>query len=495
MLHVLNQKLLEKSNRALIEWATAPRDKKGNITGKGNPDAASVLIFDALPGNDGLHIEVTQKSKTWKLRFKPPGKKGYTRKSFGKFPDTTLEKARKKASAMRGLTQDGEDLRVASDSSGITLADIIKLRFEQEIEPAGMPPMREADAMRRLYQLYVLEFPQSEKAPKGPFMGELPISKFGDEQYNRIIFSISKRGKLPQANKVHIKLKMLFKFAKKWGYIKNSFFADKNEVPFPEAENIATRSLTLKELRYFWNNIDAAMPRSPAPLILKLMLASGGRRPGEVCAAQRSWFDADLSLPVVGNVTMTIPKEWVKGSDRKRGAKEPVKPLKVPLSPLAVALWQEAWKLNPKSKYLFLTDEGRPYDTETLGQVLAYAFGCYGKKQRLFMEYFSPHNLRHTVGSQVLNELNELHITEKQKRLMLGHSIKKDTSDKHYDDNEYFRMNRNAHNIWCSFLLDVIEGKVELDQKTGNARDKAADGFNDAQTIKRIQALVKRKAL
>ena len=123
-----------------------------------------------------------------------------------------------------------------------------------------------------------------------------------------------------------------------------SWAVSKDLLPINPALNMATdiqqengkdRALSIGEISGFWKGLDTAAMGERSRLALKLVLATG-QRPGEVCGARRSEID-------LKNAEWLIPAKRAKNR----------KPHFVPLSPIAVELFQSAMQLGGEGEFVF----------------------------------------------------------------------------------------------------------------------------------------------
>lgn len=398
------------------------------------PDGKPCLdIFDlACPG---LCLRVTKSKKSWGFVFTPPGKTTRTRMSLGTYDaGTSLEEARERARAARKAVEGGTDPSVVVVvTPDKTIAELIQDYKHHKLTPKGKPPLRTAAEIMRRFTRDVI-----------PYVGHVTVKEFEVCHLNLVIDPIDDRECFVMANRVFADMKALLKFGVRRGEMKYSPLA---ELEPPHDETSKTRFLSLVEIQHFWSACPQALIRSPkVQMILKLCLATG-KRSNEICGALRSEIDWGQRL-------WTIPKERVKGQEKSVTAEI------VPLSDLALALFQDAARRS-NSPYLFPDDDNDgPYQPRVVSKAVKLALARNDKMPlgRLGMAKWTPHDLRRTVGTQILAKANGLGVTKEQKYLVLNHAseIRQNVSDRVYDMNDYTEEKREALDKWGTFLAKLV---------------------------------------
>lgn len=412
-------------NQKLLEGATA----------KGKP---CYDYYDALCV--GLTLRVSEHGKkTWTFVFTNPGDEKRARLALGHFPALGLADARTAAEAARVLVQAGRDPRT-QDPKRVekTIAELCEDRIARVLRPKGRPALRTADDIERYYRKDII-----------PYIGTVTVKAFVVSDYNTVIDEIEDREAFVLGNRVHSQLKALMAFAVERGEREYSPISAKKP---PFDENHRTRWLSLEEITHFWHRCPQALIRSPkVQRILKLCLATG-KRSNEVCGAKR----AEINFVTK---TWTIPKDRVKGRDGK------VSDELVPLSDLAVALFQEAIRCSNRD-YLFPNEEGEgAYEPGVVAKAVKLSLEPNDDlpKGRFGMEKWTAHDLRRTVGTQLLRKENGLDVTKDQKYLVLNHlsEFNKNVSDRVYDQNDYLPEKREALEKWGNFLANLVGFQFE----------------------------------
>lgn len=386
-------------------------------------DRPCLDIFDAI--TPGLCLRVTAAKKSWCFVFTPPGGTSRTRMAFGTFPATDLKAARLKVVELRGLLESGKDPRaIGLAEAPKTMAQLCEDRLKHEVRGK----LRRADEMERRYKRNIIMA-----------VGDVPVAGFKiDPHYNKVIDPLVLAGKLRMAGMVRSDLVCLMDFAIERG-VPGVEFNRLKATKTKDPGTVRTNFLKVIEIKTLWDELPKAFRRSIAcQLIIKLLLVTG-QRVGEMSGARRPEFDWK-------DMVWTIPAERSKNGHAHA----------VPLSPLAQTLFREAWKLS-NSEYLFPNEAGTG---PLLAQRVAKTVRCSVEAGDFSVPKWIPHDLRRTVGTQMLNRENGLRIVKTTKYLVLNHMGKDGdanaVSDRHYDMNDYLEEKREALDKWGAFLAQLV---------------------------------------
>jgi integrase len=151
-------------------------------------------------------------------------------------------------------------------------------------------------------------------------------------------------------------------------------------------EQPRSRSLTAEEIRFLWNGLFEAKMAPGTKVALKLALVTG-QRIGEVCGAQKAEVDLGKA-------------EWIIPARRSKSRREH----SVPLSPLAVKLFREAFALSRDSGYVFPSkprlksvQRSQPLASHGVAHAMRLALDKLGLKK----SPATPHDLRRTVATHL----------------------------------------------------------------------------------------------
>lgn len=425
------------------------------IDGKGctNGDKPCADFFDLV--TPGLCLRATSGKKSWGLVFTPPGGVSRTRMALGTYPATSLADARVRANAARGQVEAGiNPATITAKPAGMTLRELVDLYRDKHLMPAGRPALRTAKEILRRLRHDVL----GDRGTKLGAMGNLPVADFRKKHWYEIQDPMEDREVFVLCNRVFKDVRQMIGFAAARDLCEfNPMTA--LEMPFPDEETIGSRFLSVEEIKFLWHRMPKALVRSPrVRLILQIALATG-KRSNELCGAMRAEIDW-------GTRIWTIPRSRVKGKDRAKSKEQLAQDEKVPLSDLAFALFQEAFRCS-NSEYLFPDDDADgPYIPGNVSKCVRLALEPTAELPlgRLGMAKWTPHDLRRTVGTQMLTKTNGLNITKAQKYLALNHKTpdaddkeeRNAVSDRVYDMNDYADDKRFALERWGAFLAALV---------------------------------------
>jgi len=390
---------------------------------------AQTDYFDVLC--PGLSIRVTDKGrKTWSFTYTSPVDGKRSRMSLGLYPGLSLADARIKATECKGLIEKGEDPALVATSLQFaekTVSDIFGDWVEMCLKPKGR---RTIDEITRRFTANVK-----------PIVGSVPVAKFRiDPHLNAVVDPIVKRGAPIQANRVFSDLRSLFNFAVKRGAIQFSPIANADQ---PAPENAKERWLSTAEIETVWALLPHVFPRSKSLVtILKLCLATG-QRVGEVLGMTRDEIDLQARI-------WTIPAERVKNK------REHV----VPLNALAMELVVDAMS-KTNSRFLFPDDSGEDCQSHHIvnkALQLAQKKTAKAPMGKFGIPYWTPHDLRRSVATQMSLEENALAIPELHISHVLNHIsvTKASITARIYNKNTYLAEKKAALDKWGEFLAKLV---------------------------------------
>lgn len=400
--------------------------------------------FDTLIAGLCLRVSANGK-KVWSLHYTKPGTRKRAKFKIGRYPDLGLKAARERASGLRVALQDGVDphaakaAKIASNASALLVTDLLDRRFKAKAEGKQR---NEADVKRR-YDRYIR-----------PVIGNLAVRDFDASIHHQMVLSpIIERGAIQMANVVHRDLVALFGYAvNKVPGIKYNLMGG-TEAPAKYVP--CDRALSAEEIKILWHNLAKTFPRDQGRvLILKLLLATG-QRSNEVAGMAHSEIDLDKRL-------WTIPEDRVKNGYTHA----------VPLSDLAMKLIREARTISSSDKWLFPIHSSSaprnadaPTDSGHVGSMIAkmrFVESGLAEGPCAGVDYWTPHDLRRTVVSHMLNIDNGLDIPDHHVSCVVNHRSSKDASITHkvYNTNNYNREKRAALDKWGKWLSDLVGEEV-----------------------------------
>lgn len=413
--------------------------------------AKRVDFFDQQ--EDGLLLRVTgEGTKTFAFRYrrKSDGQRRYL--TLGRFPDMSLEAARRAATKARITVWEGGDPAggVETRKAAPTFAQVVDQWLALHASANRSNRVRRDD--QSMLQKYIL-----------PRLGTLKAQDIGRQQIAALNALVQSAGDLRKGhalgrlnprrlthrpNRVFELVRAILRWAHAQGTIPADPTAGMKRPVKSEAPR--QRDLSWDEIATVWNNLHK-LPASPGlQIAIKLSLVTG-QRIGEVCGIAKSELDLTSVEP-----TWTIPAPRTKNKrDNHR----------VPLSPLAVALVREALALQSAetgdgieripSPFLF---PARAKRDRSHGPIMggAASVALFRGRKALGIEDFRIHDLRRTAGTRMA----ELGINPHTISLILNHiSASKSTiTSKVYVQYSYDKEKREALERWGEALLALQSG-------------------------------------
>ena len=368
-------------------------------------------------GRTGLGVRVSPKGrKSWVYMYRFDGKA--RRMGFGTYPAVGLANARVKHAKAKALLEKGIDPgaqeieRRRAERAAETVSDLI----EEYLEKWAKPRKRSAAEDERQLRKDVL-----------PVWGKRKAKEITRRDVITLLDGIAERGSPIQANRTLAVIRKMFNFAISRDIVDATPVA---MVKAPAKENQRDRVLSVGEIRTLWKGLDKAPMSEGTKLVLKLELVTAQRK-GEVVGATVSEFDLEECV-------WTIPAERSKNGQAHR----------VPLSPLALALIQEARELAGDSPWLFPS----PSVSGTI-RPRSINYGLRKLLPLISVDNVVPHDLRRTAASF----MTSLGISRLTVSKILNHVETGVTAV--YDRHGYDAEKRHALDTWAAHLESVVNGK------------------------------------
>ncbi|MGK0270710.1 MAG: integrase [Cocleimonas sp.] len=325
-----------------------------------------------LSDGDGLILRIKPSgSKLWLFNYYRPFTKKRTNIGFGKYPEVTLAKARKKRDESRRLLTDDidpkehklESGRKQSERISNTLITVAKNWFEikkNEISPDY------AEDMWRSLELHIF-----------PELGNYPISSITAPITIKAIQPLAAKGTLETVKRVSQRLNEIMVFAVNTGIIHSNPLAGiKAAFQNPTKQNMPT--IKPLELPSFMKNLSIASIKLVTRYLIEWQLHTMVR-PGEAVKAR--WSEIDYE-----NQLWNIPADTMK---KKR-------PHAVPLSEQVLNLLESIKPITGHREFIFPADRNpRNHANESTANM---AIKRMGYKDKLV-----AHGLR-ALASTTLNE-------------------------------------------------------------------------------------------
>ncbi|MET3855374.1 integrase arm-type DNA-binding domain-containing protein [Rhizobium sp. OAE497] len=393
-----------------------------------------------------LVMRVGRRDKVFILVVRCPGERDPSRLRIGRFPETTLERAREVAAEWNAMIYRGLDPREEAK------------RLERE---AAVDQRR---TFRSALTDYIAWLPNKKRNRHARVDGVALESEFLDADRNGwidkaladvtkadvgvLIDNIRDRGVPGRALQALELIRGFFGWAngpaRYEGYglpgnVTGNPVADVTPGSMELERGVRTRTLDVAELRAYWRAATAmAYPDGP---LYRLVLLTGGRRGNEAKGIR--WSEIDI-----GNKLWTIPKERVKHGDE-------LLDLYVVLTDEAIALLQELRRGQPQGwgDCIFSVTNGEtPYTGYDLDEFRARVEQEFGKLvPGSVMDSFWLHDLRRVVQTA----LSKLGVPDVVADYINGHRKKRD-----YNQDRFIAPCRKAMRQFTDRLLLVLDGSA-----------------------------------
>ena len=313
------------------------------------------------------------------LRVTPSGHKSFVfrftlhgldkRMTLGRYPAMSVAEAHAAASQARLDVEHGIDpaaktvaVRVA-ERQAPTFAELAELFMAQHARVKKRPASVAGDAAKLKRDLL-------------PAFGPHKAEAIERADVRTLLQGIVTRGAPIQANRTLALLRKIYN----WGIGEDLVTRNPcDRLPAPAKERQRDRVLNEVELRALMVALPTSRVSRPVQLILQLQLLTA-QRCGEVLRAR--WDQIDLT-----GTWWTIPAEMAKNGLSHR----------VPLSPQAVAVLEEARQLSPSSATVFPSPRAdKPMVITTVGLAVRRNAGDFAA-----VGGFKPHDLRRTAASHL----------------------------------------------------------------------------------------------
>jgi integrase len=410
-------------------------------------------------GRSGLEIRVWESgAKTWRLH--------YTRRSDGRrrvvklgtYPALTLKDARLQAKRLQvGIEDEGTRADPAAARQERKIAETFTELAEEWIERHANPnkSRRALQDDRSMLDRHILPHIGSMKAgeiSKRDVIGLLDAAVAAPDARRK-----SARGDQGTRRKLTHRPNRVFELVRaifRWGVGRDIVKMDPTlglSAPI-KREKARERELSPDEIRLLWRVLEAAprgretlravkgqVPLRRATAIAMQLALVTGQRIGEVSGIAASELDLNELAPV-----------WKLPDTRTKNRE----PHRVPLSPLALHLVEEAQKLAVDSPWLFPSPSGDgPIDPHAATKALDRARPAIG------ISDFRVHDLRRTAATRMEEMGVQPHVISH----ILNHvSVSKASiTKKVYSRYTYDQEKREALNAWATRLERIVAGDVK----------------------------------
>ncbi|MGI9304446.1 MAG: tyrosine-type recombinase/integrase [Gammaproteobacteria bacterium] len=388
----------------------------------------------------GFHVQVSPTGgKTFCLFYRFGGRRRFF--NLGRYPQTSLATARKRARLARELVDKGIDPQHQRRLEAVRQRQLdpeharwenlhkgsVQQLFENYCQSLEADSKRSSSEVRRALERNAL-----------PVLGATTKAKdVSSTGINEVLDKVVERGALVQANRLRAYLSAAFQFGIAHDRAPENadagmlFFLDFNpvrDVPKPQVqERTATHSLNGAEISELWHGLAVGRIATPTRIAIKLMLATAGQQLGDTLAA--TWPNIDVGRKI-----------WE--IDTTDGIHV------VPLGAIAIGLLEELREHTGGSERLFPKQGGRqePMPSTTLSRALSRYCEQSGFPKT------TPRDLRRTCRAQ----MTDIGIgRELRDRL---HNLRTDEPGGFTDPYADLHEKITAMRTWDRYLKEVLTG-------------------------------------
>jgi len=377
------------------------------------------------PNTKGLMLRVTPHgAKTWAMLYNRKGDGKKRRFTLGQFPALSLAAARELAEAKKVQIRAGADpaALLSEYKKANTVDELLDLFLEKHPRP---------DAA------WTLECKRIFKKDARPLIGRIKLPDLNRGHVRQVIEAVRDRGATTTVNRTLAAVRRAFS----WG-------VSEDLLAINPALNMATgigetnkdRTLAIDEIKTFWAELGTAPMGARSRLALRLVLATG-QRPCEVCSTRKT----DLDLTGL---------RWTIIAKRAKNRQVHL----VPLSTLAVELFEEAIKISGESEFVF---PSRPRKGKNLGLTVAQkshslCHAMLGALISLGLEKnpATPQDLRRTAATHMAR----LGVTDRIVGKVLNHGVesRRTITSQVYIHYDYANEKRQALDTWAMELGRIV---------------------------------------
>ena len=423
-------------------------------TARPEPDQERLELRDTKVR--GLELRIGQRpgSKSWALIYTRQSDGRVRRVTIGPYPEIGLAEARRRALGLKVQVETGDD-----PATGVQVeksAPTFKILSDEWIERHGRPnksPRSLADniSMLNRHILPVIGPKKAQDVTKSDVLRLLDLVALKPDarisktksaaQKSKDVAILGKNRTLShRPNRVYELIRSIYR----WAVSRDLLAIDPTAGMKPplKKERPRERALTAAEIQKFWHKLPDT-PYSPTvQLALKLALATA-QRIGEVACIPKTELALKQQLPI-----WSLPGERSKNREGHR----------VPLSPFAVALIEEALVLSGDSDYLFPSPKGDGPIGSGAGTK-----GMQRARPTFELANFRVHDLRRTAATGMA----ELGISPHTISLVLNHISARtgNITSAVYVKYSYDKEKREALEAWGRRLEEIIGSPAQSQSK------------------------------
>jgi integrase len=398
------------------------------------PRASVYRLRDGNSITKGFGVTIAPAgSKTFFMGYTAPTTGKRTQINLGRYPGTSLKKAREKAHTFR------EALAVGIDPKKQVVAEQLRERelaarpsvealFDAYIGDLEMDDKRSAPEVRRIFNKHIKDF-----------IGDTVAADVTTDDILDVLTPIVQRGSLVHADNVRAYLRAAFEF----GLHAETTTRWRGRVPrFDLAHNpvantkkavrrkpVGRRALSADEVKQVWRGRGISLP---SHLTLKLLISTG-QRVEEVLQAH--WREFDLT-----------EKLWTIPAERRKNRHDVTEPHIVPLTGFHLELLGQVRKATDHADWLFPhKDRLQPRKADALYQAVHRFCPANG------IEPFAPRDCRRTFKTLA----GSIGIDLELRNRLQGHAMT-DVGSVHYDRWGYLPEKRRAMETWTTWLDQAL---------------------------------------
>ncbi len=375
------------------------------------PATGRVEVFDATTPGFGLRVTARGR-RTWCVMYRFEGR--VERLTIGDAGKLSLAEARQRAKAVLADASRGVNAAAVKRAGrrAETFGEVAERYLEEHAKPRKRSWRRDQEILDR----DVL-----------PAIGRLKANKVGRGDVRAILRAIVGRGAPVMANRTLEVIRAVFNWALREEVGDLAANPCAQMLPPGGAEPSRERALTEAEIATLWTALDGVPVAAGQRLALRLILVTGQRK-GEVATARRAEIDRAAAV-------WTIPAARSKNGIAHR----------VPLSPLALTLIDQAEALAGQAPWLFPSPRSdRPVTPNALNNALYRHRAAFG------IAAFTPHDLRRTAATAMAG----LGIPRVTLGKVLNHVEPGVTAI--YDRHGYDLEKRRALDAWGARLAEIV---------------------------------------
>ena len=366
-------------------------------------------------------------AKLWRFKYKKPISNKETLLSFGKYPEVSLQQARKQRDEARELIKQGidpqehkaEQEQLKQEAICNTFYSMAERWFKFKTEQ-GLEEQTLKKAWRSL-ENHVF-----------PYIKDIPINQVTAVKAINALQPLNNNNKYETVKRVCRRINEIMYYAVNMGIIDNNPLAKITDVfNSPKVKNQPTISPT--ELPQFMQALSMASIELQTRCVIEWQLLTL-TRPSEAVGAR--WGEINFNKKI-----WSIPAERMK-MDR---------PHNIPLLPQAIKILDIMKSINNKSEFIFPTARP-PYNKPMNSQTANMAIKRMGYKDKLV-----AHGLRALASTTLIEQGFNYDVIESA----LSH-VDKNAVRRAYNKAEYEQQKRIMLDWWGDFVEQASKGNVSL---------------------------------